>query len=205
MFAAPLEFSARWDSQGVPGTHRFLSRLWNLTQEYLASNEADKTGVDQQLKSVTHQMIKKVTEDIEANRYNTAIASMMATVNDLYKLKAKELVRCSAWQQALEAVIACVAPFAPHIAEELWQQLGHSSSVHKDSWPELDKAALLTDSVTIVVQVNGKVRGQLTVDSGSSQEDVEQLAREDEKIASYLITGVKKVIFVPNKLISFVV
>jgi leucyl-tRNA synthetase len=150
-------------------------------------------------------MIKKVTDDIEGNRYNTAIASMMATVNDLYKLKTKELLRCPAWQQALEAVIACVAPFAPHIAEELWQQLGHSSSVHKDSWPELDKTALLTDSVTIVVQVNGKVRGKLTVDSGSSQEDVEQLAREDEKIASYLITGVKKVIFVPNKLISFVV
>lgn len=205
MFAAPLEFSARWDSQGVPGTHRFLSRLWNLVQEYLAADDADGTSIDKKLRSTAHHMIKKVTEDIEANRYNTAISAMMAAVNELYKLKTQDLARSPAWQEAIEVVVACVAPFAPHIAEELWQQLGHSNSVHKDSWPQWDTVALQAETVTVVVQVNGKVRGQLTVDSGSSQEDVEQLAREDEKIASYLISGVKKVIFVPNKLINFVV
>lgn len=206
MFAAPLEFSARWSSQGVPGTHRFLSRLWNLVQEFNQSPKLDLSEKKQiEILKIVHKMAKTVTEDLEKNRYNTAISATMKALNDLYKLKVEYLSKDNIWKQALEFIVACVAPFAPHIAEELWQQLGHSSSVHKDSWPQWENKYLAEDVVTVVVQINGKLRAQLQIASGSSQQDIEKLASEDEKIASYLIDGVKKVIFVADKLINFVV
>lgn len=206
MFAAPLEFSARWSSQGVPGTHRFLSRLWNLVQEFNQSPKLDLSEKKQiEILKIVHKIAKTVTEDLEKNRYNTAISSTMKALNDLYKLKVEYLSKDNIWKQALEFIVACVAPFAPHIAEELWQQLGHSSSVHKDSWPQWENKYLAEDVVTVVVQINGKLRAQLQIASGSSQQDIEKLASEDEKIASYLIDGVKKVIFVADKLINFVV
>ena len=206
MFAAPLEFDARWNSQGVPATHRFLSRLWNLVQEY---HEAEaKTLPDSttnEILRVTNKMVKVVTSDIEENRYNTAIATAMGALNDLYKIKVKNLAKNEIWLQALTQIISVVAPFAPHIADELWQQLGYETTVQKDSWPEWDNRYLEQLKVTVVIQINGKLKGKLEVDSGSSQTEVEKLAREDEKIASYLISGVKKVIFIKDKLINFVV
>lgn len=206
MFAAPLEFDARWNSQGVPATHRFLSRLWNLVQEY---HEAEaKTLTDSttnEILRVTNKMVKVVTSDIEENRYNTAIATAMGALNDLYKIKVKNLAKNEIWLQALTQIISVVAPFAPHIADELWQQLGYETTVQKDSWPEWDNRYLEQLKVTVVIQINGKLKGKLEVDSGSSQTEVEKLAREDEKIASYLISGVKKVIFIKDKLINFVV
>jgi leucyl-tRNA synthetase len=105
-------------------------------------------------------MIRKMTEDIQANRYNTAIAAAMGTLNELYKLKVDNLARNDAWQQAVEHMVTCIAPFAPHVAEELWFQLGHHTTVHKDTWPAYDEAYLSSDTITVVVQINGKLRGQ---------------------------------------------
>ena len=207
MFAAPLEFGSRWDPQGVPGAFRFLSRLWNLVQEYqeqetgeLAKDEATK------LRQSVARMVKKITEDIEENRYNTAIAAAMGGLNDLYKQKTIGLIKGTDWHFALESIVACVAPFAPHVADELWQQLGHSSSIHSDSWPEIEQQYLMSDQVKIVIQVNGKVRGTVMMLAESRQDEVESRAKKDDKVQSHLEDKeLKKVIYIPNKLINFVV
>ena len=207
MFAAPLDLWVRWDPQGVPGAYRFLNRLWTLVQEYQEAPEKELS--EERRKKIlqsTNRMVKKATDDIEVNHYNTAIAAKMECLNELYKLKADDLSKNTTWQLALEQVVACVAPFAPHTAEELWHQLGHSSSVHTDSWPNWDAAYLQTDTITIVVQVNGKVRANLSLPAGASEDDVAAAARANTTISGY-VTGkeVRKTIFVPNKLINFVV
>lgn len=206
MFAAPLEQWVRWDPQGVPGTFRFLSRVWNLVQEYL---ESDKVETDdsqaQKLRRATHRMIKKMTADIEDNAYNTAIAAAMTAVNDFYKLKTASFGKSQVWLESLESLIACVAPFAPHIANELWHSLGHTTSVHKDSWPKWDESLLASDTMTIVVQVNGKVRANIEVPADADETMVVAAARADEHAASFLSGEPKKTVYVPNRLVNFVI
>ncbi len=204
MFAAPLDLDSRWDSQGVPATHRFLSRMWNLVQEF---NEADKkNGRNDDVARVIHPTIKKVTHDLEQQKYNTAIAAMMKAVNDLYVLKTRGFEGADSWQHALESLVALVGPFAPHTAEELWHQLGHDTSVNKDSWPEWDEQYLVSDSMTLAVQVNGKVRAEITVERSADKETIEADALKNEKIKEFL--GDKKparVIYVPGRLVNIVV
>jgi leucyl-tRNA synthetase len=149
-------------------------------------------------------MIKKMTIDIEEDRYNTAIAAAMACVNDFYKLKAGTFGKNEVWQTALESLAACSAPFAPHIAEELWQQLGHSTSVHKDSWPEYDEKYLLQDKMTIVIQVNGKLRGEIEIETNADEATIVEAAKAHEKVASYLDKTIRKTVYVPGKLVNFV-
>lgn len=207
MFAAPLEIGARWDPQGVPGAYRFLNRLWVLVQEFNdAADGSASPEVAKQLAHVTHKMIHKMTHDIADNKYNTAISAAMTAVNDLYKIKAVSLQQCPEWREAVEALVACVAPFAPHISEELWQQLGHQSSVHADSWPEFDPEQLVTETVTYAVQVNGKVRGEISVAPDTDKDTIISAAQSDAKIAAWLEdTNIKKTIFVAGRLINFVV
>ncbi|OGL30866.1 leucine--tRNA ligase [Candidatus Saccharibacteria bacterium RIFCSPHIGHO2_12_FULL_41_12] len=207
MFAAPLEFGARWDPQGVPGAYRFLSRLWTLVQEYLGAKKAPiSQEVEKELLRITHSTIKKMSEDIEANRYNTAIAAAMGGVNALYKLKTDALSNGAAWKTALEATVACVAPFAPHIADELWAQLGNESSVQIDSWPKHNDRYIVTDKIKIVVQINGKLRGMVEASKDTKQKDLEELTKNEENVAKHLQgKTIKKVIYVPGKLINFVV
>ena len=207
MFAAPLELSARWDEKGVPGVHRFLSRLWNITQEY---NEASQSDIDPKTKSslqyAVNKMIKKTTIDLEQNRYNTAISATMECLNDLYKLKIDSFGQNETWEQAIESLLMCVAPFAPHISEELWSQLGHSDSIHVDHWPELDESSLQTQLVTIAVQVNGKLRGEIQVENGASKDIAEAEAKKLENVTNHIGTSdIKKVIYIPNKILNFVV
>ncbi|HSX06672.1 MAG TPA: leucine--tRNA ligase [Candidatus Saccharimonadia bacterium] len=207
MFAAPLEVWARWDPQGVPGTHRFLNRIWNLVGEY--NEAAPVTLTENQQKAIrlsVHTMIRKMTEDIEANRYNTAIAASMTCVNDLYKLKVEAFGQNDVWHEALMAVVACVAPFAPHTSEDLWHQLGHSTSVHHDTWPKYNDQYLTQDTITLAVQVNGKLRGTIQVPADSNEATAVQQAKADAKIANHLDgKQIVKTIYVANKLLNFVV
>ncbi len=208
MFAAPLELWIRWDPNGVPGTHRFLSRIWNITQEYLESADSHvEAAQHKKVQAVVHRAIQKVTEDLEASRYNTAIAATMEAVNKLYQLKVEvPFGKSETWQQALEAIVMLVAPFAPHVADELWQQLGHSDSIHVDHWPVLNEEYLIADTMTIVVQVNGKLRAQLNVDRDASKEDILTQAKADEHVKSYLNDKkIAREIYVPGKLVNFVV
>lgn len=204
MFASPIELWTKWDSQGVPGAYRFLNRLWNLVQEYLESQDDNSSKTSEDILRSSHKMIKKVTEDIENDNYNTAIAAMMQCVNGLYKLK--PVAKNNSWKQALDNLVACVAPFAPHTADELWQQLGHSTSVQKDSWPDYDAKYLASDTMKIAVQVNGKLRATIDAPADSSGDKVKDLAQQNDNVSAHLESKqIVKTIYVPSKIVNFVV
>ncbi len=206
MFAAPLELNSKWDPNGVPGAYRFLTRLWGLVDEYQNSDIVDENPEnDKNLLQATHKMIEKVTLDIEESKYNTAISSAMGTLNTFYKIKKSGFGQNDAWRTALESIIMCIAPFAPHISEELWQHLGHSDSVHVDHWPVLDEQYLVTDVMRLAVQVNGKVRAEIEVASEESEETIKELALAQENVQEHL-KGVAptKIIYVKDKLVSIV-
>ena len=208
MFASPLDLWTRWDPQGVPGAYRFLNRLWNIVHTYTEAGPIELTEAQQKdILSATHRMIQKVTLDIEADRYNTAIAASMAYLNTLYNYKADtRFGKHDVWQSALESIVACVAPFAPHIAEELWQHLGHSTSVHVDTWPPFDEAYITADTMTIAVQVNGKLRAEFTIERSASDSDITAAAQAQERVQAHLDgKTIRKTIYVPGKLVNFVV
>ncbi len=205
MFAAPLDLWIRWDPQGVPGAYRFLNRIWNIAQEFI-DNDKDNTESEEVLRLI-HPVIKKVTEDLENQKYNTAIASMMKLTNELYELKAKAgFIGSNSWLFALKSLIQLVAPFAPHTADELWSQFGYEYSVNKDHWPQWQDKYLVSDTTTIVIQVNGKVRANIQVPTDSPEQDILDLAVANEKINTIIGNNpVKKSIYIKNKLVNLVV
>ena len=209
MFIAPYDMDAPWDTRGVPGTYRFLNRIWNLTQEYIETGDAvlenSKSGPD--VLKITHATIKKVTRDIEDEKFNTAVAAMMEMVNALYKIKESDgMGHSDAWQFALESLLQILAPFAPHITEELWHELGHEDTIHRDHWPKWDDALIQSDTMTIIVQVNGKLRAKLELPADSDRELVEQSALADENVAKFTAGQTpKKVIYVPGKIVNVVI
>ena len=209
LFIGPWNQSANWSVEGMGGAYRFLQRIWTLVQEYQARdmsvphNDAVKTD----LLRVTHRTIKKVTSDLTDLSFNTALAAMMEGLNDLYKLK--EIDKFSAadtWLYTIESLLQVVAPFAPHLAEEIWHELGHETSIHLSDWPKYDEQYLAEDTMTIAVQVNGKLRGEIQVASDADEATVVAAAQANSKVAGYLGgQTIRKTIYVPNKLISFVV
>ncbi len=207
MFAAPLDLWVRWDPQGVPGAYRFLNRLWNLVDEYKQSKSIELDEKKQmEIRRAINSAIKKTTDDIEANRYNTAISSIMTCLNSFYKLKEEYLGLSETWQESIEQLVAVVAPFAPHIADELWYKLGHSSSVHVDSWPKYDEKYLVSETITIVIQVNGKLRSQIEVGRDESEAEITNKAKTEPKVLDYLKDKeIVKSIYVKGRLVNFVV
>ncbi len=208
MFAAPLELDVLWDQQGIPGAYRFLSRVWTLVQEFLEAAESESQTESQQvLLRATHAAIKKVSEEIEGDRFNTAIAALMEFTNSLYKEKtAHGLQQSEQWRFALECLLQLLAPLAPHIAEELWHELGHAETIHVDHWPVHDEAHLTSDTMKIVVQTNGKVRTTIEVPVDATEEQVLEAAKAHEKVAANLGDNpIKKSIYVPKKLVNFVI
>ncbi|MDO8591683.1 MAG: leucine--tRNA ligase [bacterium] len=205
MFAAPLDLWVRWDPQGVPGTYRFLSRLWTLTKEFMESDK--KPGENITVLGSIHRTIKKVTEDLEHQKYNTAIAAMMQCTNDFYLEKAKNgFVGSDSWQFALESLAQLVAPFSPHIAEELWQEFGYEDSVHVDHWPAWDEDLIKEQLITLAVQINGKVRAEVLVDIDITEEAAIETAKNDDKVAKILEgKKIKKTVYVPGRLVSLVI
>ena len=208
MFAAPLEQDVLWDPQGVPGAYRFLNRAWNLTQEYLEATESSISDeASQKILATTHKMIKKVTGDIEGYKFNTAIAAMMEAVNAYFKLKEKYgMFQGEQWKFAIESLLQTIAPFAPHMPEELWHELGYASTIHIDNWPIWDEKYLVTDTVIIVVQVNGKVRAKIEAAVGEDEASVVALAKNEPKIVEFLSgKTIKKTIYIHDKLLNLVV
>lgn len=207
MFIAPYDMDAPWDTRGVPGTYRFLNRVWNLVQSYIEAEKSGEATSSAELDRITHYTIKKVTSDIEDEKFNTAVASMMEMVNTLYKLKDKIGVsKGGSWQFTIESLLQILAPFAPHITEELWSQLGHVDTIHRDHWPKWDGSLITSDDVEIIIQVNGKLRSKLTMPKGSDQEEVEKLALADERVSKFVGDQLpKKVIYVRDRLVNIVV
>ena len=209
MFAAPVELDVLWDPQGIPGTYRFLNRVWMLTQEYLSADAGDMESVaTAELEFSAHGMVKKVSSDIDNYKFNTAIAAMMEATNSFYKLKeAYGITASQSWRYAVESLLQVVAPFAPHMSEELWEQLGHKTSIHVDNWPTHDEARLTKSSIDVVVQVNGKVRATIAIPADSDEQAVVEQALANERVQTYLSKrdDAKKIIYVPGKLVNFVV
>ncbi|OGL22122.1 leucine--tRNA ligase [Candidatus Saccharibacteria bacterium RIFCSPHIGHO2_01_FULL_45_15] len=208
MFIAPYDLDAPWDTRGVPGTYRFLNRAWTLVQEYLSADAIELSDdAARQILTVAHKTTKKVTEDIEDDKFNTAVSAMMEAVNNYYKLKESfGIGKSDAWQTALEALLQVLAPFAPHITEELWADLGHADTIHVDHWPTWDDSYLVSDVATIIVQVNGKLRAKLQVAKDATGQEVEQLALHEGNVSKFI--GDKKpakIIYVPGRLINIVV
>ena len=211
MFIAPYDMDAPWDPRGVPGTYRFLNRAWNLVQEFVDKNPNNSLGANektaQELLRLTHLTIKKVTRDIEDEKFNTAVASMMEMVNGLYKIKESQGIDTSdEWRFALESLIQILAPFAPHITEELWHEMGHNDTVHVGHWPKWDEKYLKSSVMTIIVQVNGKLRAKLELPSDMDKQGVEAAALADENVQKFTNNKPpKKMVYVPGKLVNIVV
>ena len=201
MFMGPLEAIKPWSTRGVEGITRFLDRVWRLIVNEaggpsLAGIEAEPSLEQRRL---LHQTIKKVTDDLEALRFNTAIAQMMVFTNEVTKLKTRP-------RALLEPFVLLLSPFAPHIAEELWERLGKAPSVATQPWPEYDPVLVAHDRLTIPIQVNGKLRSKIEVPADSSEEQVVRLARQDAKLSEWLQGKTpRKVIYVEKKLVNFVV
>ena len=209
MFIAPYDMDAPWDPRGVPGTYRFLNRVWNLTQEHLEVDyqlSSENSSASEILK-ITHATIKKVTRDIEEEKFNTAVAAMMEMVNGLYKIKENSgLSQSSEWKFAIESLLQILAPFAPHITEELWHELGHEDTIHRDYWPKWEDKYLQSSTMTIAIQVNGKLRGKIELPADSSQETVEKASLANEHVSKFTENKTpKKVIYIPGRIVNIVV
>jgi leucyl-tRNA synthetase len=200
MFMGPLEASIAWSTKGLDGARRFLDRVWRLFVE--ENGELNPKIVDQAegdtLERVYHQTVKKVTEDYEAIRFNTAISQLMVFINEAYKAPVLP-------KAYMEGFVKLLSPVCPHIAEELWEKLGHTNTIAYEAWPVYDETKLVEDEIEIVVQVNGKVRAKLHVPADASKEQMEQIALEDAKVKEQLDgKTIRKVIAVPGKLVNIV-
>ena len=200
MFMGPLEAMKPWSTRGVEGITRFLDRVWRLmvNEGGGLSRAVIEAEPSLEQRRLLHQTIKKVTEDLEELRFNTAIAQMMVFTNEMTKLEKRP-------RALLEPFVLLLSPFAPHIAEELWERLGKAPSVAKELWPQYDPALVASERLTIPIQVNGKLRSKIEVPADSSEEQVVRLARQDAKLAEWLQgKQPRKVIYVEKKLVNFV-
>jgi leucyl-tRNA synthetase len=201
MFMGPLEASKPWSTKGVEGITRFLDRVWRLFVDEDGSLSrtitAERPAPDSE--RLLHRTIKKVTEDLDDLKFNTAIAQMMVFVNEVTKLERRP-------RALLEPFVLILSPFAPHLGEELWHRLGHGESLAYASWPAWDPGLVIEDVVTVAVQVNGKLRATLTLPRDSGQDAAKAAALGDERVRRYVDGDeVRKVIYVPNKLLNLVV
>lgn len=211
LFAAPPEKDLEWNEQGVEGCSRFLSRVWRSVIDNLdligsAEIPVEVSGAAADLRRKTHQTIKKVTEDIDGRfHFNTAIAAVMELVNTIYAYRDGEQ-NPGVLREALETVVKLLNPFVPHACEELWEILGHNESIETGSWPQWDESALVSAEITLVVQVNGKVRSKLSVAVDADKDAIEAAALAEQNVQRF-VEGkqVRKVIVVPGRLINIVV
>jgi leucyl-tRNA synthetase len=204
VFMSPYTGDAQWDPQGINGIHRWLGRVWDLCQKP-ARKAADREPQAEELKRWVHKTIKRVTADMESLEFNTAVSALMELTNALQRLR-PVLEGSETWAWGVGSLLTLVAPIAPHITEELWHRLGHQRSIHLESWPTYDDALTLDEVVTVVVQVNGKLRDRLEVPRGTEMESVQEQALASKRVQPYVEGNqIVKVIAVPDKLVNIVV
>ena len=216
LFAAPPEKELDWSDQGVEGSFRFLNRVYRLVYEYIKDIRGEQRSFDAPVASgeddksldyMINSTIKRVTEDAGGRfNFNTAIASIMELVNEMYKYKQNAEMNLPLFNKAVETLIVVLSPFTPHICEELWENLGHEDRLYNKEWPKYDESALELDEVEVIVQINGKLKDKMLLPSNSSKEVTEEAARRLDKIQE-AIEGkeVVKVIVVPDKIVNFVI
>ncbi len=204
LFMGPIELDAAWSSKGIAGIYRFLNRIWTLSQQYLETEDKNFNDNDYAITVARHKVVRKVTDDMRRQSFNTAIAAMMEYVNELYKFKI-DGYSGTVWHDALSTLAQLIAPFAPHMADELWSQFGHDGLVQDTQWPEWDEALTTDDIITIAIQVQGKLRGEISVAKDTDAEEVKRLALAHENVARFV--GEKepaKIIYVPGRLVNIV-
>ena len=199
LFMSPFDESTNWNESGIAATTRYLGRVWTVVRRYLEAGAPTGDPGEETLK-VAHKTIRTVTEHVERMRFNTALAALMEELNYIQPLQPVELGRF-----AVESYVLMLAPMAPHVCEEFWRALGHSRSVHLESWPAFDPALTRDETVTVVVQINGKVRERLEVEAGAAEDKVRDLAFASDAVKKHLGgKPPKKVIYVKDKLLSIV-
>ena len=204
LFMGPIELDSAWSSKGVAGVYRFLNRVWTLAQEFVEA-DMQSSPHDEAVERLRHKTIKKVTDDYHKLGFNTAIAGLMEYVNELYKLKLDGFSQ-DTWQRALETLVQLLSPIAPHVSAELWQQLGHAESLDTAEWPAWDESQLVEDTVTVVVQVNGKVRAKLELPKAADEQAATAAALDDDNVRKHLEgREPTKIVYVPGRLISIVI
>lgn len=215
MFMGPMDGYPDFRDTGIEGMQKFVNRIWKIYKDYKDIILVEESAI-KSLNNKLHLTIKNVTEDIREFKYNTAIASMMKLVNYMYDIlgsrddhKKESKNKSSAWKDALANLALLIAPFAPHLAEEIWvEELGNDFSVHKHNWPQYDLESIKEERITITVQVNGKLRGQLSVEAeyATNEPKIREIAEANQNISKWIKDAkVKKVIFVPGKIINFVI
>ncbi len=208
LFIGPWNQASNWSVDGLGGSYRFLQRVWKITSQYIEAVDGDLSSSSaQRLKKIEHKTIKKVTRDLENLSFNTAVATLMEFVNDLYKIKEESpIVKKTAWDDVIVSLLKLLAPIAPYITEELWHLMGKEDSIHLQAWSVFDESLTQDDDFELVIQINGKVRQQLRALNSLSQKELIDLALNDDKVKKYINQNpVKKTIVVPGKLINFVV
>ncbi len=207
MFVAPWEQGGEWNDSGISGISRWLNRLWNLVLGgYKQDVKAKATDEERALTRLTHQTIRKVTQDLEKIRLNTMIAALMEYTNYMTKAKEEGVISKAAWDEAIETLMLLLAPTAPHLAEELWQQTGHEYSIHNQSWPKWDEVLAKEEEITLVVQVNGKLRDRITVPVSITEDEAKEKALESPKVKKHIESKkIIKTIYVPGRLVNVVV
>ena len=212
MFAAPPEQTLEWSDEGVSGAHRFLRKLWKMVHDHLETNVStplNSANLNQQqrdLRRKTHETINKVNDDFgRRNTFNTAIAAVMELLNEVAKHGGTENQSIAVRHEALTSAVLLLSPIAPHICHALWQVLGNSESVADANWPSVDEQALVRSTITLVLQVNGKVRGKIEVAADISKQEIEQIALADENVQRFIEGNtIRKIIVVPGRLINIV-
>ena len=213
MFAAPPEQSMEWSEAGVEGAWRFLKRLWQQVHDHLESGEPgrlDPEALDDDalaMRRRVHETIAKTTDDYSRRyTFNTAIAAVMECSNHLSRFKAADAAALAVAREGWESLVRLIAPITPHIGQALWNRLGHDGDILAAGWPDLDESALAQQRVTVVVQVNGKVRGRIQAAPGSDRDSLQQAALAEDNVARFVEDkAIRKVIVVPDKLVNIVV
>jgi len=210
MFVAPWEQGGEWNDSGISGISRWLNRVWNLMlggySEGTEVSSIDRQKTERELSRVTHQTIRKVTDDMERLRFNTMIATLMEFTNYLAKVKETGAVADSDWKEAVDTLLLLLAPTAPHLTEELWQQKGHGYSIHNQSWPKWDEELARDEEITLVIQVNGKLRDRIIVPASITEAEAKQLALESQRVKAYLEgKEIINIVYVPGRLVNLVV
>jgi leucyl-tRNA synthetase len=210
MFVAPWEHGGEWDDSGISGVSRWLNRVWTLLlSEYNGDGKISpdaRQKAEQELSRITHQTIRKVTNDLERIRFNTMISTLMEFTNYIDKVKQAGVVDSLSWTATVDTLLLLLAPTVPHLAEELWQRTGHSYSIHNQSWPQWDEELAKDEEITLVVQVNGKLRERIVVSASITEVQAIQLVMESNRVKAHLKgKEIIKTIYVPGRLVNLVV
>ncbi|HWS83464.1 MAG TPA: leucine--tRNA ligase, partial [Ktedonobacteraceae bacterium] len=207
MFIGPFDAGGSFKAENLEGIWRFLNRFWSLVNEAWPDNARNmETRESKAIERLCHKTIKRITEDLNNFHFNTALAALMECNNVLIKQQHEAVAQSTAYRRTLETMMQLLAPFAPHITEELWQQIGHTGSIHKTDWPAYDEALTQDEAFTLVIQVNGKVRERIEVATDISEQEVRELVLSNPRVATFIGEAtIQKIIYIPGRLVNVVV